>query len=90
MEIIQSSKKMAENLEKITLKGYYRSLPERIAPKQKLLEDIQDECGRLTGVRPTITTVRNWILYGLKPKNVLHVQAIVNVTKIEEADLWQD
>ena len=88
MEIIQSSKKMGEKTEKITLKCYYQSLPERVAPKQKLLEEIQEECDRLTGKRPTITTVRNWVLYDIKPQSPMYVQAIVNVTGIKEEDLW--
>jgi hypothetical protein len=90
MENIQSSKKMEGNLEKLSLKGYYQSLPERIAPKQKMLEEIQEECDRLTSVKPTMTTIRNWVLYGLRPQNPMHVQAIVNVTGIAEEDLWQD
>lgn len=88
MEIIQSSKENCEKSEKIHLREYYLSLPERIAPKQRMLESIQDECERLTGVKPTITTVRNWVLYGLRPQKPLYTQAIVNVTKIKEEDLW--
>ena len=90
MEIVQSSKKMGENLKKMSLKGYYKSLPERIAPKQMLVDDIQDECERMTGSRPTMASVKNWILYDMKPKNPLHVKAIAKVTGIKEEYLWQD
>lgn len=90
MEFIQSSKKMDENSEKLSLKGYYQSLPERVAPKQQMVEEIQSECLRLTGKRPTITSVRNWVLYGIKPQNAMYVQAIVNVTGIKEENLWLD
>lgn len=81
---------MEGNLENLSLKGYYLSLPERIAPKQKLLENIQDECENMTGIRPTITSVRNWVLYDIKPKNKVYVEAIVKVTGIREENLWQD
>jgi hypothetical protein len=90
MEIIQSSKKMEGNLEKISLKGYYLSLPERIAPKQRLLEEIQQKCKEKTGTTPTMTSIRNWVLYDMRPKNPLYIEAIVEVTGIKEEDLWQD
>ena len=80
---------MWEKAEKIHLKEYYQSLPERIAPKQQMLESIQQECERLSNVKPTMATVRNWVLYGLRPQNPMHVQAIVNVTNIREEDLWE-
>ena len=88
MEIIQSSKKMEEKVQKITLKGYYMSLPERIAPKQQLLEEIQRKCFDKTGTNPTITSIRNWVLYDMRPKNPLYIEAIVEVTGIREEDLW--
>ena len=90
MEIIQSSKKNGENSQNLSLKGYYQSLPERVAPKQQMIEEIQAECERLTGVRPTVTTVRNWVLYDIKPQKPQYVQAIVKVTGIKEDCLWQD
>lgn len=90
MENIQSSKDFGRNLEKITLKGYYQNLPKRVSPKQQMLEEIQNECENLSGDRPTMVTVRNWVLYGLKPKNVKHIDAIVKVTGIAEEDLWED
>ena len=90
MENIQLSKDLVEKSEILSLRGYYNRLPERIAPKQKFLEDVQSECYRLTGTRPTLTTVRNWVLYGLKPKNHVFVDAIVNVTGIKEENLWVD
>ena len=89
MEIIQSSKKMEEKVEKISLKRYYSALPERIAPKQKLLEEIQQKCYEKTGFVPTMTSIRNWVLYDIRPKNQQYVEAIVEVTGIKEEDLWQ-
>ena len=90
MENIQSSKDFNENSEKLSLKGYYQSLPERVAPKQQLLEEIQRGCERVTGIRPTITTVRNWVLYGLRPKRPEHIEVISKITGIKEELLWKD
>lgn len=89
MENIQSSKDFGEKSEKLTLKGYYQSLPERYSPKQRLLENIQQKCEEFTGKVVTVTTLRNWVLYGIKPKDPLHVKAISEVTGIREEDLWQ-
>ena len=90
MENIQSSKDFKENSEKLSLKGYYQSLPERVAPKQQLLEEIQRGCESVTGKRPTITTVRNWVLYGLRPKRHEHIEVISKITGINEELLWKD
>lgn len=81
---------MSENSKKLSLRGYYLSLPDRVAPKLKLLEDIQKRCEELGGKAVTITSVRNWVLYGIKPKNESHVKAISEVTQIKEEDLWLD
>ena len=89
MENIQSSKDFVEKSAKLTLKGYYKSLPERFSPKQRLLEDIQQRCEELTGEVVTVTTLRNWVLYGRKPRNPLHVRAISEITGIKEEYLWQ-
>ena len=80
---------MSENIQKLSLKGYYMSLPERIAPKQQMLEEIQRKCEEKTGKMPTITSVRNWVLYDIKPQNPLYIEAIVEVTGIKEEDLWE-
>lgn len=90
MENIQSSKKTDVNLENLSLKGYYQSLPERVAPKQQLVEKIQAECKKMTGVCPTTSTVRNWVLYGIKPQKAIFIQAIINVTGIKKENLWKD
>ena len=50
---------MEGNLEKLSLKGYYQSLPERIAPKLQMIEEIQRGCEAVDGKKPTVTTVRN-------------------------------
>ena len=81
---------MSENNQKITLKGYYQALPERVSPKLQMLEEIQRRCEKLTGKLVTMTTLRNWVLYGIKPQEPLHIQAISEVTGIKEEDLWED
>lgn len=73
---------MDEKNNKLSLKGYYQSLPERISPKQDFLEKIAKRCNK------TVTTVRNWVLYNIKPMNPEHVRIISEETGIKEEDLW--
>ena len=90
MKNIQSSKDLCKNPQKTSLKGYYQSLPDRVAPKQQMLEELQRKCGERTGKAPTLTTVRNWVLYDIKPQNPVYIEVIVEVTGIKEEDLWED
>lgn len=67
---------------KMTLKGYYESLPLRVAPRNTFLEKISERCG------VSKQTVRNWCLYGIKPHSYEYVKVLVEVTGIKEEDLW--
>jgi len=88
MENIQSSKRFQQNFEKISLRGYYNGLPERVSPKLQFLEEIQRRCKEESGKQVTMATVRNWVLYGIKPMNPIHVKVISDITNIKEEDLW--
>ncbi len=82
---IQLSKDLENKFPKLSLKGYYEQLPNRVAPKQQLLEEIQRRCDNVT-----LATVRNWVLYGMRPKKPEHIKTISEITGIREEDLWQD
>ena len=70
--------------QKMTLKGYYYSLPRTQSPRKYLLRAIMDECG------VPEQTARNWCIYGMRPRNYAHVKVISRLTKIKEEDLWAD
>ena len=90
MENNQSSKDFMQKSQKLSLLGYYQGLPERVAPKQQFLEEIQRRCEQATGKLVTMTTVRNWVLYGRRPNRHECVAVISELTGIKEVDLWQD
>lgn len=75
---------MKKNKEKMTLRGYYESLPDASCPKTDFINGIASK----TGV--TSSTVRNWIFYGMKPANENHIKVLVEVTGIPANELWSD
>lgn len=77
-------KGMTKNNEKITLRGYYESLPDASCPKTDFINKVASK----TGV--TSSTVRNWIFYGMKPANEKHIMALTEITGIPEKELWED
>lgn len=79
-----SSNTLGEESQKITLKGYYNKLPLRSAPRNDFIVDIAREC------KVTVQTVRNWVLYGIKPQQHIHVEILCKKTGIKEEDLWKD
>lgn len=84
MENIQTPNTFEEKSQKMTLKGYYLSLPLRSAPRLDFLNEIVRRCN----VR--VQTVRNWVLYGMKPQQHIHRKILSEVTGIKEEDLWKD
>lgn len=84
MENIQSSNTFEENSQKITLKGYYQRLPLRTAPRYDFIREVAKRC------KVREQTVRNWILYGMKPQQHIHVEILSKLTGINEEDLWKD
>lgn len=80
----QSSNTFEKNSQKITLKGYYQKLPLRSAPRYDFITEIARRC------KVTEQTVRNWVLYGVKPQQHMHIEILCEVTGINEEDLWKD
>ena len=68
----------------ITLRGYYKNLPEATHPKTDFLRAIAKRCD------VTETTVRNWVRYGFKPNNSEHIQVLSEMTGIPVENLWDD
>jgi hypothetical protein len=69
---------------KMTLRGYYESLPDATCPKTDFINEIASK----TGV--TSSTVRNWIFYGMKPANENHIGVLVEITGIPADKLWAE
>ena len=69
---------------RMTLRGYYRNLPEPTYPKKEFIRTLAIKCN------VTETTVRNWVMYGIKPENKRYVDIISEVTGISPEDLWMD
>ena len=74
----------SKNVPKMTLKGYYLSLPNASHPKTDLINEIAIEAGVST------TTVRNWVIYGMRPLNRSHIDIIAKKTGIPAENLWED
>lgn len=84
MESIKNSNSSCGNGQIMTLKGYYRNLPEATYPKSNFIRDVAARCG------VTEVTVRNWIKYGMKPSNPEHIAILSEMTSISSESLWND
>lgn len=82
MENHQSTKDFGEKSAKLTLKGYYNNLPLRSAPRHNFIKEVVKRC------RVTEQTVRNWILYGIKPQQQVHIHILSELSGVKEEDLW--
>lgn len=67
---------------KMNLKRYYENLPRRTQPKDDFLKNVSERCG------VTKTTVRNWVLYGVKPLKEEHVNVLVEMSGLKKEELW--
>lgn len=67
---------------RMTLKGYYYSLPESTHPKTEFINKIAQR----TGV--SFTAARNWVIYGMKPNKPEHVSILSEMTGIPSEELW--
>lgn len=74
--------------EKITLRDYYKSLPEAndIAPRKRLVKRISERC------KVPESTARSWLSFGVKPReNKEFVIAVLSEeTGIQPEDMWED
>jgi hypothetical protein len=75
---------IGEKTPKMTLKGYYASLSKRRSPRYEFISEVVKRC------HVSEQTVRNWILYGIKPQQKQHVEVLCELTGIKEEDLWTD
>ncbi len=80
----EETKKMNEKKHKMTLKGYYAQIPDASHPKTEFVNEIAMEAG------VSVATVRNWIVYGMKPANKSHIDILVRKTGIPADELWED
>ena len=69
---------------KITLRGYYKALPEPTYPKKDFIQAVATRCN------VTLTTANNWVKYGIKPNNPEHVRVLSEMTGISPEELWID
>lgn len=73
---------LTEKGKSMTLRGYYKSLPEPTFPKRDFVQEIATKCN------VTLTTANNWIKYGIRPNNPEHVRILSEMTGISPEDLW--
>ena len=78
------TKEKEQNHQKMTLKGYYSQIPDASHPKTDFMNEIAIEAG------VSVATVRNWVIYGMKPQNKKHVDILVRKTGIPAENLWED
>ena len=79
----ESTKNLAENSRKITLEGYYESLPEASFPKTSFVNEIAKDC------EVSVATVQNWIHGKTKPDKAEHRKYLSDKTGIPEELLWK-
>ena len=78
------TKENQEKVKKMTLKGYYSQLPDATHPKTDFVNEVAIEAG------VSAATVRNWVIYGMRPQNKNHVEILSRKTGIAVEDLWED
>ena len=83
MEKGSVSNTSGENVAKMTLQDYYSSLPEATCPKTEFLNKAAEKCG------VSLSTVRNWIKFGMKPSNPNHMEVMAELTGIDASELWK-
>ncbi len=78
------TKRFNKKTEKMTLKGYYDSLPEPTVPKREFVLEIMQKC------RVVETTAFNWISGRTRASDPRHLAVLSEITGIKQEDLWQD
>lgn len=74
----------AQKNKKMTLRDYYKGLPARVitADKADFLERIAKRC------EVSESTVRNWCMYGFKPRYEKYIKILSEETGIPAEDLF--
>lgn len=70
--------------EKMTLNDYYSALPYASCPKTEFMNEVAKECG------VSLSTVRNWIRFGMRPNNPKHIEILSRLTGIDAEYLWKN
>lgn len=68
--------------QKMTLKGYYDSLPNASYPKTDFVTKVQMLCG------VSMTTARNWIEGKTRPCKLENIEKLSELTGIDKEQLW--
>ncbi len=84
MESSNKTNSLPEKGRIMTLRGYYKSLPEPTFPKRDFIQEIAMKCN------VTLTTANNWIKYGIKPNNPEHIKILSEITGISPEHLWTE
>lgn len=82
--MFENEAEKTEKKQKMTLKGYYLQIPDSSHPKTEFVNEIAMEAG------VSVATVRNWVIYGMKPQNKKHVEILTKKTGIPAEELWED
>ena len=82
--MIENAKENQQKERKMTLKGYYSQLPDANHPKTDFVNEVAMEAG------VSAATVRNWVIYGMRPQNKSHVEILSRKTGIPVENLWED
>ena len=84
MENIKNSNNSLRNGRIMTLKSYYKNLPAPTHPKKEFIRDVATKCD------VSEATVRNWVMYGFRPDNEVHIDVLSKETGIPVEELWID
>ncbi len=76
--------RIEEKTPKMTLKGYYRNLPDAVHPKTDFITRIMSGCS------VSFTTARNWVMGVTRPLNPEHVKFLSDMTGIPADELWSN
>lgn len=85
MKSIEKTNTSESEKKKMTLRDYYRRLPEAnlIAPRKALIKKISEKCD------VSESTARSWVAYGVKPRNEEYIKILSEETGIPMEDLWE-
>lgn len=84
MENTKNSNNSQKKGRLLTLKGYYKNLPAPTYPKKDFIRTVAAKCD------VSETTVRNWVMYGFRPDNEVHIDVLSKETGIPVEELWID
>lgn len=73
-----------KNQEKITLRGYYESLPSPSVPKHEFVLEVMNRC------KVRETTVYNWINGRTQPSDPKHIEVLCELTGLKAEELWSE